>query len=129
VAIYRLLQKSAFGPEDIKRLSLAYEDVLLALDLKDRTDPATELIAKKIIEIARTGVRDPKQICNAVVVDFQVRGLRDAAGKCVDAARKSSDPKAQTELLETAARWLDQADDNSASPVASTDDPGEGHGR
>jgi hypothetical protein len=26
VAIYRLLQNSAFGPEDIERLSAAYED-------------------------------------------------------------------------------------------------------
>ena len=51
MAIYRLLQNSPMGPEQISRLSEAYEQTLKALSLKDRNDPLTELIAKKIIEI------------------------------------------------------------------------------
>jgi hypothetical protein len=51
VAIYRLLQKSAFGPEDIKRLAKAYESALRALELSDRYDPITEIIARRIIEV------------------------------------------------------------------------------
>jgi hypothetical protein len=59
VAIYRLLQQSAFGPEFIDLMVTAYEDCLRILQLSDRSDPLAEVIAKKIIEIAQTGVRDP----------------------------------------------------------------------
>ena len=62
MAIYRLLQNSPMGPEEISRLEAAYEQTLRAIGLKDRNDPITEMIAKKIIEIAQTGVRDPAQI-------------------------------------------------------------------
>jgi hypothetical protein len=63
VAIYRLLQKSAFGPEDVKRMGEAYELALAQLELKNRYDPLTESIARLIIEIAQTGEKDPKIIC------------------------------------------------------------------
>jgi hypothetical protein len=63
VAIYRLLQKAAFQPEDIKRLGEAYELALVQLGLNDRRDPITETVAKLIIEIAQNGVKDPETIC------------------------------------------------------------------
>jgi len=62
MAIYRLLQNSAFVPEDISRLVAAYEDCLRILNVADRSDPVTERLAKKIIEIGQTGMRDPVQI-------------------------------------------------------------------
>jgi hypothetical protein len=62
MAIYRLLQNSPMGPEEIKRLETAYEQTLRILCLNDRSDPLTEMIAKTIIEIAQTGVKDPEQI-------------------------------------------------------------------
>jgi hypothetical protein len=65
VAIYRLLENSAFGPERISVMVKAYECACRELDLVgNKTDPITELIAKKIIEIAQTGADDPKFICN-----------------------------------------------------------------
>jgi hypothetical protein len=62
MAIYRILQNAPMGPEDIRRLTDAYEYTLRALSVKDRNDPLTEFIAKKIIEIGQTGLRDPAQI-------------------------------------------------------------------
>jgi hypothetical protein len=62
MAIYRLLQNSAFAPEDIAPLVAAYEDCLRTLKLSDRSDPITEIVAKKIIEIAQTGIRDSVQL-------------------------------------------------------------------
>jgi hypothetical protein len=59
MAIYRLLQHSAFTPEDIVPIAAAYEDCLRVLKLANRSDPLTQIIAKAIIEIAQTGVRDP----------------------------------------------------------------------
>ena len=63
MAIYRLLQKSAFGPDDTKRMGDAYELALAQLGLKDRNDPLTETVAKLILEIAQTSEKNPKRIC------------------------------------------------------------------
>jgi hypothetical protein len=57
-----LLERSAFGPSEIERMVAAFEDVLRVLGLVDRKDPVTEIVAKKIIEIAQSGERDPAAI-------------------------------------------------------------------
>jgi hypothetical protein len=44
VAIKRLLQGSAFGPDQIDRIAAAYEEVLRALRLANRIDPLTEFV-------------------------------------------------------------------------------------
>ena len=62
VPIRRLLENHVFGPEEITVLTTAFEDTLRALRLADRTDPATEIIAKKIIELAQQGERDPVRL-------------------------------------------------------------------
>ena len=67
MAIYRLLQKSAFGPDDIERLATAYES-----ELNDREDPITEIIARRIIEAAQTGLRDPDSLCATAIKDLNV---------------------------------------------------------
>jgi hypothetical protein len=67
VAIYRLLQNSGFGPEDIERMTTAYEKMLVLLGLKDRSDPMTEIVAKRVIEVAQTGEKDPDLICALIL--------------------------------------------------------------
>lgn len=62
MAIYRFLQNSAFAPEDIAPLVAAYEDCLRTLKLHNRSNPTAELLAKKIIELAQTGIRDSGQL-------------------------------------------------------------------
>jgi hypothetical protein len=62
MAIYRLLQQSAFDPEDITRMTAAYEECLRVLRLVNRADPITEFLAKHIIEVAQTGERDSSRI-------------------------------------------------------------------
>jgi hypothetical protein len=62
MAIYRLLKNHAFGPDEIRVLTIAYEEALRTLRLKDRADPATEMIAKKIIEMAQRGERDSARL-------------------------------------------------------------------
>jgi hypothetical protein len=63
MAIDRLLQQLAFGPEEISHMTAAYEECLRVLKLVNRSDPITELLAKYIIEVAQTGERDPSKIC------------------------------------------------------------------
>ena len=55
VPIRRLLENHVFGPDEITVLTAAFEDTLRALRLADRADPATEIIAKTIIELAQQG--------------------------------------------------------------------------
>jgi hypothetical protein len=57
-----LLKNGVFGPDEIKVLTTAYEEALRALRLKDRSDPATEMIARRIIELAQRGERDPVRL-------------------------------------------------------------------
>jgi len=52
------LAGQAFQPEIIRQMSLALESVCEKLDLNLTDDPATRLVAKKIIELAQRGVRD-----------------------------------------------------------------------
>jgi hypothetical protein len=61
---------SAFGPDDLAAMTAAFEAALDKLGLKDRTDPATELVAKRIIAMAKQGERDPVKLCEAVVRSF-----------------------------------------------------------
>jgi len=67
MAIYRLFQNTPLGPEEINRLADAYERTLKALSLKERDDPLTQLIAKKIFEIGQTRIEDPKQISKLAI--------------------------------------------------------------
>ena len=59
MAIYRLIAKGSFGPEEIKAMTAAYEAALLELGLVDRDDPITEIVATAIVNIADRGERDP----------------------------------------------------------------------
>ena len=62
MAIYRLSAKGSFGPEVIEQMTAAYELALTDLQLVDRNDPLTELIAKSIINVAASGERDPEKM-------------------------------------------------------------------
>ena len=54
----------SFGPEDIANLTAAFEAALKELGLVDRKDPMTTAVAKAIIQLAKTGERDPKKLCD-----------------------------------------------------------------
>ncbi|XIA67714.1 hypothetical protein ACFIOY_11055 [Bradyrhizobium sp. TZ2] len=73
MAIYRLLQNSTVEPEEVGRITAAYEQTLHILCVKDRDDPLTEMIAKRIIKIAQTGVHDPAQISALAIKGLGVR--------------------------------------------------------
>jgi hypothetical protein len=72
MAIYRHLNEASFGEADVERLGAAYECALKKLQLLDRDDPVTELIAGKIIEIYRSGEHDPPTVCTRVLQELGV---------------------------------------------------------
>ena len=71
MAIYRLLQNSPMGPDEIERLAAAYELALRSLAIKDRDDPITQLVAK-VIEVGQTGLRDPALISERVIKELEL---------------------------------------------------------
>jgi hypothetical protein len=62
MTVHHLLESFAFGPEEIQSVVKAYDEALAVLGLASCDDPATRLLAKTIIEVARTGERDPIKI-------------------------------------------------------------------
>jgi hypothetical protein len=70
MTIRRLLQNSPVSPEEILRLRIAYQKTLNSLHLVDRSDPLSEIVAKRVIQIASTGVRDPLQICKIALKEL-----------------------------------------------------------
>lgn len=56
--ISRLLQNAVFEPEQVTEIAAAFESVAAPLDLVDRADPVVDLIAKTIIDCAKTGQFD-----------------------------------------------------------------------
>jgi len=69
VTIRRLLKASSLaGLQEVEqRLNRAYRDVLRSLHLVDRNDPIAEIVAKTVIEIGATGVREPSEISKIAV--------------------------------------------------------------
>jgi hypothetical protein len=71
VPLYRLLQNSAFEPAAIEAMSAAFEDVCRDLGLAERTDPLRDLVAKKVIEFAQRGERDPARLRDLTLAAFK----------------------------------------------------------
>jgi hypothetical protein len=66
--IVRLLKYEAFSPEDIGLITGAFDSAVSVLRLTERDDPETiERVARKIIECAQTGERDPIRLRNNAI--------------------------------------------------------------
>jgi len=64
MTIRRLLKANRLaGLQEVEqRLNRAYRDVLRSLHLVDRNDAIAEIVAKTVIEVGATGVREPSEI-------------------------------------------------------------------
>jgi hypothetical protein len=63
VTIYDLLKpEGAFSPEEVTMLDGVFRDVLKTLGLVKRKDPVTEMIARKLVDLAVAGMRDPVRL-------------------------------------------------------------------
>ncbi len=69
--IRAFIRDTSFDPEAVAILNAAYVAVCADLGLSDHTDRATEMIAKKIIELASDGQRDPQRLRAAALASFK----------------------------------------------------------
>jgi len=75
MAIYRMIASGTFDPEVVEAMTAAYEMALSDLDLVDRSDPLTELIATSIITVTSTGEREPEKIKERALNALGVRKI------------------------------------------------------
>jgi hypothetical protein len=67
MAIYRLFKNKAFEPEALTVMTGAYTDVCRTLGVS-REDPVeADVVAKKVIEFAQRGARDPVRLRDCVL--------------------------------------------------------------
>ncbi|HZR72624.1 hypothetical protein [Bradyrhizobium sp.] len=55
---------------EIDRQNIAYAKTLRMLDLVDRNDPVTSIVAEKIIKVGTSGLTDPNRIADIVAHHF-----------------------------------------------------------
>ena len=53
----------SFGPEDIRAMNAAFDKACEQLGLTKTHDKVTQRLARVVVEQARTGVRDPDELC------------------------------------------------------------------
>ena len=66
------LNGMSFNPETKRVMGVAFEMVCTALRLSDRGDLANEIIAKRIVELAKAGEHNPDLLCQGAIE--QLRG-------------------------------------------------------
>jgi hypothetical protein len=66
------LAHQAFEPEDIKIMSAAFAAACDALRLKIGDDPATRLVAEKVIEFAQRDIRDLNMLRELTLKEFDL---------------------------------------------------------
>jgi len=80
MVIYLLLDEpGVFQPEQVAMMGDVFEEVLKTLCLVDRQDPLVDMIARKIIELARTGVRDRVRLMQMTLEAFNGKPPQSSA--------------------------------------------------
>jgi len=64
------LTSRSFEPEVTQAMGIAFEKACRTLGLTPRTDPATEAVAKVIIELALAGEHDPENLYQGTLARF-----------------------------------------------------------
>jgi hypothetical protein len=64
------LDGQRFDPETIRVMGVAYEMVRAALYIADRSDLVNQVIANKVIELAKAGEANPNLICEQASIYF-----------------------------------------------------------
>jgi hypothetical protein len=62
MTLRKLIWRTSPKSEDVQRLTAAYETAPLPVGRMDSDDRVTEIVAKTIVEICQTGMRDPELI-------------------------------------------------------------------
>jgi hypothetical protein len=67
------LNQGKFDPEVTRVMGVAFEMVCAALRLRDGGELANEVVARRIIELAKTGERNPDLLCERALNEIRAR--------------------------------------------------------
>jgi hypothetical protein len=70
MALRTYLDDQSFDPETVRLMGVAFEIALATLRPSEYTDPLREVVARKIIELAKAGERDPERLCEGALKDL-----------------------------------------------------------
>ena len=71
MAVYRIYKNRPFEPEAITMMRRAYADVCHELGVGEGDESEADAVAKKVIEFAQRGNRDPVRLRNHVLQALQ----------------------------------------------------------
>jgi hypothetical protein len=78
--------EGVFDQPAIHAMAAAFEAGCRCLGLEDRADPMIEIVARKVIEVAGAGVRDPQRICGLVLLALsEDKRVAEGQGSLADA--------------------------------------------
>jgi hypothetical protein len=78
VPMSSMLAKSVFQPDEVKAMAKAFETTCAALGLSDRNEPIGQLLARRVVECARSGERDPERLCKLVLSELETYASSNA---------------------------------------------------
>ena len=67
------MKNLALSPGQVRIIVTAYETARAELQLRDPEDPLTQMLAKKIIEIAQTGEHDATRLSQMAIQALRVK--------------------------------------------------------
>jgi len=67
-----LTDKAAFGPAAIEAMSKAFEETCIALQVSAGDETGREIIATRIIDLARSGLIDPAALRDRVITEARL---------------------------------------------------------
>jgi hypothetical protein len=73
-----LIKKVVLDPEAIEPMVAAFKAACQSLQLVDRDDLLTQIVARKVIEVAETGERDPERLRDLVLLALKESDRRTA---------------------------------------------------
>ena len=74
------LNGNRFDPETMRLMGLAFEMTIISLRLVHRGDISNNVIAEKLIDLAKSGERDPERLCEAVLQQWGQAAAHIAPG-------------------------------------------------
>ena len=72
LSVEHLTDKTAFGPAAIEAMSKAFEEACIALQVYAGDEKGREIIATRIIDLARSGLIDPTALRDRVIAEARL---------------------------------------------------------
>jgi hypothetical protein len=68
--IAEFIGNTTFDPEALRAMSQAYDSIVKQLQDRGQPKIVQEIIAKRIIELAAIGEREPQRLCETILTEF-----------------------------------------------------------